>query len=132
MPRHENAVPRNEMNIAINSAAEDVLAVARRDLRVPFVAHADGDHEFARRWVRGNRHLKTGVPAAMLARMMPVDEDIGDLENAIELKEEKRLLVSLQMLAVDSLSVPSDADIKLRRAEVGDIKAVGQPDRFPG
>jgi len=74
------------MHIAIDPAGKDVLAGAWGELRIPIVVDAHCEEIFAGANEVCDVDRKAGVSAAMVAGGDSVNENLRDLENAIELE----------------------------------------------
>ena len=140
VPRDMQRVRDHQVHVAIDPAAEDVFAGAGRQTRVPVVVDADGEDVLARPNRGADVETETGVPAAMFADAYAVDEHLRLLEHAVEFEKDSSLCFPspgtpgegrVRVFNLRSFPIPPISHIKLRRAEVWQVKRVRQPDRLP-
>lgn len=99
------------------------------ELGVPIVVDFDGEEIRSRGQRVTNIDEEAGVSAIVMAGVLAVDEDVGDLESAFEFEEDS--FREPIFCDVDLFSVPADTDIKIGGAEVGEVEGVGEVDGLP-
>jgi hypothetical protein len=128
-PGDVHIVRRDEPDVAVDAAAEDMFTRARRERRVPDVVDADGDH-VAPRMERGREvDGEAGIAAAVARDLAAVGIHVGRLERGFEF--ERPAAPGGNGRQHEVLAVPAVADVHLGRLEVWGAEAVRQADGLP-
>ena len=128
-PRDVHVVCRHEPDVAVDAAAEDMFAGARRERRVPGVVDADGDHVAPRMQGAGQVDGKAGIAAAVARDPAAVGVHLGRLERGFEL--ERPAAPGGPLRQHEILAVPAVADVHLGRLEVRRAETVRETHGLP-
>ncbi len=131
IPGDVQGIGGDEPDVAVDAAAEVVLAGARGEAGIPAVVEAHGDEVLAGDGGVGDVDFEAGVAALVSADGAAVDPDLGVLESAVEVEEEA--LAAPRGGHVEAFPIPAVADVEgVGRGEIRHAEAVRQADGGPG
>ena len=133
---HKRAIPRDvqrfgdhQPHVAVKAAAENVLARARGEPRIPVVVQPHRHHIIPRFHRVRNVHRKSRVAALVFREPLSVQENLRILKRPVELQEQP--LARPIRRRCEVLAIPTIARVKPRRAKVRQAERMRQANLVP-